>query len=488
MGNMKLIQVILGLALYVIASSGSSMSTTISSFSKLPPTDNTTISVPNPESTTAPQTITTDKIAETTASTIATQPSTRALSTEACLDIYPGCIDFFNARFCRKAVHVSWMKKNCAKSCGFCGAPCFDEYMSSVCNDYKGRGYCWRDIYKDIMREKCARTCGLCSGSTVTPPTTAPECEDTLSSYACDYYKRIGYCSQERTKRECKKTCGLCDVPNTDAQPPKTDAPPPTTDAPPPMNVTCGISSVKQQKVIGGQEATPHAWPWQVALYYHGYFTCGGSLVSPQWIVTAAHCVYGKTHYGFSVTLGAHDRSSSNGHEQFFKASNLVYHRNYNRPSSINNDIALIKLDRPVQFNKYIQPVCLPTTTQRPAVGDICYISGWGKTKHPGGSANVLHQSHLAVVDRDTCHKLNFEHNNIPVTDQMICGGYGPGNRRSGCHGDSGGPFVCQRPDGRFYLQGAVSWGSPRCHTDDAYTVFARITEFRSWIDAYLKH
>ena len=110
------------------------------------------------------------------------------------------------------------------------------------------------------------------------------------------------------------------------------------------------------------------------------------------------------------------------------------------------------------------------------------FITGWGKIKHPGSSVNVLRQSHLRVVDRDTCNNLNQASTGLSITDKMVCAGYGPGNPRGGCHGDSGGPFVCQRDDGIWQLQGAVSWGSGTCNTNVAYTVFAKVSAFIPWI------
>lgn len=65
----------------------------------------------------------------------------------------------------------------------------------------------------------------------------------------------------------------------------------------------------------------------------------------------------------------------------------------------------------------------------------------------------------------------------------MLCAGHGPNNPTGGCHGDSGGPLVCQRGDGRWQIHGAVSWGDSSCDTTQAYTVFARVTNFREWID-----
>ena len=70
------------------------------------------------------------------------------------------------------------------------------------------------------------------------------------------------------------------------------------------------------------------------------------------------------------------------------------------------------------------------------------------------------------------------------ITDQMVCAGHGGTTRVSGCHGDSGGPFVCQTgANGSWELHGAVSWGSGRCDAKVGYTVFARVAQFRSWID-----
>ena len=69
----------------------------------------------------------------------------------------------------------------------------------------------------------------------------------------------------------------------------------------------------------------------------------------------------------------------------------------------------------------------------------------------------------------------------LKITGEMICAGV-EGEPLSGCHGDSGGPYVCQSSSGNWFLQGAVSWGSPRCAASERYTVFARVAQFRNWI------
>lgn len=74
----------------------------------------------------------------------------------------------------------------------------------------------------------------------------------------------------------------------------------------------------------------------------------------------------------------------------------------------------------------------------------------------------------------------------LKITDNMLCAGVS-GTNLSGCHGDSGGPYVCQTAGGNWVLQGAVSWGSARCSAAELYTVFARVAKFRNWIDQKMK-
>ena len=112
---------------------------------------------------------------------------------------------------------------------------------------------------------------------------------------------------------------------------------------------------------------------------------------------------------------------------------------------------------------------------------------GWGKTKHPGNAARILQQSPLRVVHNDICHRLNKPNTRLSITRNMLCAGFGPNDIRGGCHGDSGGPFVC-RAGSQWFLQGAVSWGSGTCSTRSAYTVFARVLNFRSWIENNIRY
>lgn len=96
-------------------------------------------------------------------------------------------------------------------------------------------------------------------------------------------------------------------------------------------------------RIISGQNALANSWPWMAQINYLRNHHCGGSLVSPQWIMTAAHCVdFAKNpsnHPDFQITLGEHRRSTTEGPEQVFKVAKIVVHPQYDKPSAVNNDI-----------------------------------------------------------------------------------------------------------------------------------------------------
>ncbi|KAJ7370922.1 Chymotrypsin-like elastase member 3B [Desmophyllum pertusum] len=308
-----------------------------------------------------------------------------------------------------------------------------------------------------------------------TPPPPGP-CRDT--GRYCSYHVPRGDCKRMKIVREkCKKSCGLCGTtsppppppppdtgmpPTEPPLPPDTGMPPtepplppdtgmpPTGEPPLPPNTnqppsrSCGVSPRGNGRVIGGDDATPGAWPWQVGLHTNrGGFFCGGTLVTPEWVVTAAHCIstFGRT----------------------------------------NNDIALIKLSRAADINDRVSPACLPIADYTVPPETTCYITGWGKIRHPGNSHHTLQQAKISPVSESDCKRKN----GYGITRQMLCAGV-PGTRLGGCHGDSGGPFVCKDADGFWVLQGAVSWGSADCNAQRMFTVFARVSVFREWIDQYI--
>ena len=130
-----------------------------------------------------------------------------------------------------------------------------------------------------------------------------------------------------------------------------------------------------QAHVIGGENARKGAWPWQIGLYRYGRFTCGGSLIAPDWVLTAAHCVHYYSAWALTVIVGDLHRTINDTTEKRHRVSLVKIHPLYSR-STINNDVALLKLQTPAVLNDHVNTVCLPNRTSVIAVGSSCYITG----------------------------------------------------------------------------------------------------------------
>ena len=113
-------------------------------------------------------------------------------------------------------------------------------------------------------------------------------------------------------------------------------------------------------QIVGGNEAMAHTYPWMAALFVDGKYFCGGTLISDEWVLTAAHCVDGNA-LEVKVMLGAHNIKAEEEDGRLSVNTMMFFtHPAYN-PSLLQNDIALIHLINPVQFTNKIRPVCLPS-------------------------------------------------------------------------------------------------------------------------------
>uniref|UniRef100_A0A673LD51 Granzyme M n=1 Tax=Sinocyclocheilus rhinocerous TaxID=307959 RepID=A0A673LD51_9TELE len=231
----------------------------------------------------------------------------------------------------------------------------------------------------------------------------------------------------------------------------------------------CGVPAIKPQtigsKIVNGQNAISGSWPWQVSLQLpSGFHFCGGSLINQNWVLTAAHCAVVVGYH--RVILGEHDRGSS---VEPIQVKLVITHPLYSS-TTINNDIALLKLSSPVTLTPRISPVCLAPSTINILPGTRCFTTGWGQTLMGWTSITSQIFQLPAVCSQIWCQST--------ITDAMICAG---GAGSSSCMGDSGGPLVCER-SGVWSLVGSVSWGRSNCDTRYP-VVYARISQLRSWIN-----
>uniref|UniRef100_A0A674NS12 Peptidase S1 domain-containing protein n=1 Tax=Takifugu rubripes TaxID=31033 RepID=A0A674NS12_TAKRU len=228
----------------------------------------------------------------------------------------------------------------------------------------------------------------------------------------------------------------------------------------------CGLPSYPPDtsRVVNGEEARPYSWPWQVSLESF-YPTCGGTLIAPNWVLTAAR--EGNIFHTYRVVLAEHNMHEEEGPEQSIRVAKIIIHPKWNDNCvSCGNDIALLKLEKSAVISDKVQPACLR------------YITGWGRLYSGGPRAATLQQALLPVVDHHTCGRSDWWGSSIKTT--MVCAG---GGSESACHGDSGGPLNCKGRDGKWYVEGVTSFVDGRgCNTPKRPTVFTRVAAFIPWI------
>merc|ERR1712212_1462454 len=226
----------------------------------------------------------------------------------------------------------------------------------------------------------------------------------------------------------------------------------------------CGTPTFEPDasRVVNGQDARPHSWPWQITLqvkrgsrFHH---ICGGTLIGPRWVLTAAHCILdGQVS---RVVLGEHNLSQQEGTEQIRDILRTIVHPDWDDRVSNGNDLALLKLDKAPIMTDSVGLACLPEAGEMLAHGTACYVSGWGRLYTNGPIPDILQQALLPVVEHSVCSSSEWW-----------------------------GPLNCKGQDGRWYVHGVTSFVSNRqCNEVKKPTVFTRNSAFSAWISDIMLH
>ncbi|XP_047488705.1 trypsin-1-like [Penaeus chinensis] len=238
------------------------------------------------------------------------------------------------------------------------------------------------------------------------------------------------------------------------------------------LTVVSGCGQVNRaNRIVGGVETEVNEYPWMVSLVNGNgnYHFCGGSIISSQWVVTAAHCAAGMSTSDY-VLVGDHNLySSSEANSQRMQIAEIASHPSYDS-NTVDNDIALIRLTTEIQFpsDNKIAPVCHPTAGEMYDNMDAT-ITGWGAQQEGGSTSGTLFEVTVPTMTNTEC---NNKHGGS-ITDNMICAGISEGGKDS-CQGDSGGPMVVEE-NGKWKLVGVVSWGYG-CARPDRPGIYARVT------------
>ncbi|XP_035241906.1 transmembrane protease serine 2-like [Anguilla anguilla] len=238
--------------------------------------------------------------------------------------------------------------------------------------------------------------------------------------------------------------------------------------------IDCG-TRVPPARIVGGEVSTKGAWPWQVSLWAGFTHMCGGSIITPYWIVTAAHCLETFNDPSdwtvYAGRLDQYDMFSATGSS----VSRLISHA-YDS-SSQTNDVALMKLSRPLKMSDVVKPVCLPNAGMDFVAPRTCWTSGWGAIREMGPSSQFLRDAEVPLIDRSLCNSSLVYDGAIAGT--MVCAGYLEGGVDS-CQGDSGGPLVTEEAS-VWWLVGDTSWGFG-CARPNKPGVYGNMPAFLGWI------
>ena len=232
-----------------------------------------------------------------------------------------------------------------------------------------------------------------------------------------------------------------------------------------------------ETRIIGGQDAPSDLAPWQVSLQHReaGHF-CGGSLIHPSWVLTAAHCFESQTvlperPQDLMVMHGSHSLSAGGSRRG---AARIIVHEGF-RSAPQGNDIALVELDRPFPDTRVqLQSPQLNHVFGPP--GACAVVTGWGDTQGRSRLPDRLQAVDVPVVAPAECARV------YPgaISDGQVCAGYRQGTQDS-CQGDSGGPLVVPGGPTGWTLLGVVSWGRG-CAQPNAYGVYTRVSHYLDWI------
>ncbi|XP_022906936.2 serine protease 30-like [Onthophagus taurus] len=250
-------------------------------------------------------------------------------------------------------------------------------------------------------------------------------------------------------------------------------------------DVSCGKQTLRFGKIVGGRDAQKHEFPWMVSITRRGGHFCGGTLITNQHVLTAAHCLC--TGIGedtmlpatIKATISQHDLTTSDTAAYEVGVNSISVHPQYSCKKA-RNDIAIIELASKVQWSDSANPACLPSFESSRLQETIATVAGWGWTKEHGRKATTLQKANVNIVDKETCQSwYASQGKKTKIQSGQICAGYEQGGIDS-CWADSGGPLMVHS-EGRVVVVGVVSTGIG-CARPFLPGLYTNVADYVDWI------
>ncbi|XP_077406821.1 chymotrypsin-like protease CTRL-1 [Vanacampus margaritifer] len=241
----------------------------------------------------------------------------------------------------------------------------------------------------------------------------------------------------------------------------------------------CGTAPLSP-RIVGGEDAAQGAWPWQVSLHVNGSHICGGTVISMEWVLTAAHCILITDLSLWLLHFGKQNQSTTSPNEVNRTLAQIISHPDYDA-RSLQNDIALMRLSSALTFNDYIRPVCMASNSSQFNNATKCWNTGWGKigAEEANQAFDRLQEVEIPIIGNKQCDCAFSRLENSDITSGMICSGE---EGKGACQGDSGGPMQCMQ--GSVWIQAGISSFGVPCATGAFPEVFSRVSFYQQWITA----